>query len=1018
MTIATSLFGGALLLFDDNVAIAQSANSYYSATVANLGTLVVAAPAVVTLGGYNTVGDGGGGSLVTGPTAITGCTTTITNGETFAASGGVCLYRTNPTNNVREWGAKCDVVAVQSQTATWTPTMVDPNTMTNVGALVVQSLLTPPPTPGQSIVISQVGGPTLWGGSPGSPAKTAMWATRFSKLSATGSNYAPGDLISFIGGTNPGTFSQQIAIIVDSVTGAHNSVGQWHFLWGGLYDPTNPPDATFRQDNGRSYRQNSGSGAILTPAWSGWSLLNNQTIPSAGVGMNYKVGDTITLSESTGDGSVVNQGHYPVLVVESVNSSNNNAVETYDWLDYGSYYTLPTNPMVLTSTVTNTGTLTGAGSGFTITPVQWTRGPLATTIADVVYPNGPNTTPIDIYVSENFATASNPAPNSAFPTPMPIQYYYYGDNDSPSINAALKSQSAASIATGNGAAFSLPGSCGTTAQINLPQDTSANVVNPSLIGGNFQSTGLYAFAAPLSGRAATPVLSRVVYGGLANTNGGGLRDMQIEAMGVPQGFGYYGLAQNVGLPGPTGAYIGPRPLTPPAFLAPAAGDVVEIDAGTSMRLDNLHVSDGGIGSGNAVFQCGIDESDPTAFVRGGGVASPALVNAVIANIAFTGSRLDGNNLLSGATDPDFAMRLDNSCRNSVYRALTVYDGTKADMLQYNANQIGQLHVNSDAVNSGGTLASPIAFTALNSYFAGVADYGVYALGGSAISQTQCDIANWACVYMTGNTNANLLGPGQITDTQMKCGGLQSVAPAYHGVELGTGVVNITVSGTAASSQCNVSAAQLLVVDSAVDPTVSLCNNSNALQVFCAGNQNQSGFAASRNYTQPALFYASVGLTGSAPPASTNLYAIPFINPTGGAITQIGLHVAATGGTASLCELGIYSTVAGAPGALLLDAGPVAVGTTGKKTLTVPSFLVLPNTLYFLAVGCNGTVTVQGTLNTNGPLGLLLGEPDYITFGATSVTTIWPMFAANGLPTPFGPATLAATVNVPNVYVTP
>lgn len=64
------------------------------------------------------------------------------------------------------------------------------------------------------------------------------------------------------------------------------------------------------------------------------------------------------------------------------------------------------------------------------------------------------------------------------------------------------------------------------------------------------------------------------------------------------------------------------------------------------------------------------------------------------------------------------------------------------------------------------------------------------------------------------------------------------------------------------------------------------------------------------------------------------------------------------------------------------------------------------------------MTVQGTLNTNGPLGLLLGEPDYITFGATSVTTIWPMFAANGLPTPFGPATLAATVNVPNVYVTP
>ncbi len=43
---------------------------------------------------------------------------------------------------------------------------------------------------------------------------------------------------------------------------------------------------------------------------------------------------------------------------------------------------------------------------------------------------------------------------------------------------------------------------------------------------------------------------------------------------------------------------------------------------------------------------------------------------------------------------------------------------------------------------------------------------------------------------------------------------------------------------------------------------------------------------------------------AASPSSTPLHAIPFINPNGGVITQMGIHVSSAGTT--LCDLGIYT----------------------------------------------------------------------------------------------------------------
>jgi len=1019
---------GAVLLVGQSTCLADTYVSNIAAliTTNTLGKLV-------TLGGYYNPGDGGGGVLY--PTTTT-CT--VNGGTVFLDGHRHCLTRVKPTNNVREWGAYCDVVAVQptsTYTATWNPGLVDTHTG-NVGALVVSNaLLTPPPTPSippsgsnpglpSYIAISQVGGPTLWVNNAGATAGPAMWATRYSALSNGGVNYKRGDLVSFVD-TSGVKFSQQIAIVVDTAPGG--VIGQWHFLWGGLYDatsvilPATPPDTVFTADAGHSYcSQGCGTGlgqakgATFTPIWSGWSLLNKQTIFAGGSG--YHVGDTITMSESTSDGSVVNgtpagAPQYPILVVETVDNSGGmgvGAVTSYDWLNFGSYSTLPSSPMLLTSVVSHTIAVM-PGSGFKISPVLWTQGPLATTIADVQ----PDATP---GFTDIFPTDVPPAASTL--SSMPIQYFYYGHDDNVAINNALNSQTQASIATGNGAAFSLPAACGATVQIALPTDTTPNFVNPSLVGRNFQSTGLYAFAAPLAGRSlstGTPVLSQVIYGGFPNSFGGGFRDMLVEAMGIPEGFGYYGLAQAWPVPGVTGAYVGPLPLAPPKVLAPTAGDAVELISGKYLRIRNVVVRDGGVGSGNAVYQCGIDESDPSnpPFLGGNGVG----------NIVMSDSRFEANPLFSGATNSDIALRLGNSCHDSVYTSVTANDGVKADVLEYNGNLFSQLHLGSGAFGST-TLANPLLVfvatgAAANTGFAGVADYGLYAIGNTSLDQTVCEIANHACIRLAVSPGSGSSNPGQVTDTQMQCGSLQSVPPNYEAIELGAGIVNTTVSGTSAAARCHVPATQMIVADGAIDATTSLCNNPGSPVVYCGGGG--SGFASGRYYTQLSLGYSSAASVNGTP-TSTPLYAMPFINPGGGPISQIGIQVSGTG-TMGQCELGIYSSVAGAPRTLLLDAGPVTVlgTTTGPLTITGLNFFIQPGTLYFLAAACNVTVPVWGTANTNGLIGLLMGEANFTDFGATSVSGSWSAFTANQLPSTFPTlsyATVANSTPWPNVYVGP
>jgi hypothetical protein len=89
------------------------------------------------------------------------------------------------------------------------------------------------------------------------------------------------------------------------------------------------------------------------------------------------------------------------------------------------------------------------------------------------------------------------------------------------------------------------------------------------------------------------------------------------------------------------------------------------------------------------------------------------------------------------------------------------------------------------------------------------------------------------------------------------------------------------------------------------------------------------------------------------------------------------------------------------------------GTIG--TFSAPVHLA-PRTLYFLAVGCNGSVSLKGAANGAGALSEpLVGVLNY-TAHATRIITPW-TFASGALPTLFGSGTITGS-SIPNVYAGP
>lgn len=85
-----------------------------------------------------------------------------------------------------------------------------------------------------------------------------------------------------------------------------------------------------------------------------------------------------------------------------------------------------------------------------------------------------------------------------------------------------------------------------------------------------------------------------------------------------------------------------------------------------------------------------------------------------------------------------------------------------------------------------------------------------------------------------------------------------------------------------------------------------------------------------------------------------LFYVPVYVTSGGTATELAIDVDTTG-TATMARLGIYDAAGGLPGDLVLDAGEVAIGTTGTKTITISQSLDAG--LYWLALTVDGSVTV-------------------------------------------------------------
>ena len=96
-----------------------------------------------------------------------------------------------------------------------------------------------------------------------------------------------------------------------------------------------------------------------------------------------------------------------------------------------------------------------------------------------------------------------------------------------------------------------------------------------------------------------------------------------------------------------------------------------------------------------------------------------------------------------------------------------------------------------------------------------------------------------------------------------------------------------------------------------------------------------------------------GLTQSAPTVG-ELHYQPIYVPATRTYDAIGCRVAVAGGVSSLARLGIYHFRAGAPDALVLDAGTVAVDSTGDKEIILGTPVTLRRALYFLALISDGS----------------------------------------------------------------
>lgn len=709
-----------------------------------------------------------------------------------ADSAGDCFDRISSlTGNIRESGATCDVQVFDvNDNANYS----SGNDYIHVPSTTGLSVI-----PGDYISIAGIG-------------TAPYYATRYSTLANPGSGYKAGDVVPFDSGTG---YSQQIAIVVDAVgtsiagnttnlsnqiasvsgsltgvdigdpisgsgipAGAYvtaisgttltisqnatatatgvpliisgisvtGQITQWHFLHGGQYAvasgslPTNP----IAQASGGG---TSGMNASLNASWSGWSVVEHGTkVDSTAMGSNYASGDLLQVA-------AVGSGQPIQIIVDDVGTGG--TISSFHFANYGSYFAPPGQNLVAVTS------LTGIGSGAKF-DFQWSWGTFASTVASVE--------PTKIHMTDS------PTLPSTY-TNQNVLLWYFGHDDGAAINNEIANAPGVSQIT-------IPAACGTTKQIEMPHNTGAGNANAIVAGLSQAASGLYALGINQAGSANfIQPMSHVIHKSVDDTQGGGIRDLTVEGIGLPQGQGQY-LAST-----PTSS---------------STGSVVEVDAGDEMQIANVWIKDA-LGSGNAELACGIGSSDPNQTIT-----------SDVGDLWAINSRFETlDAAFSGAQNPDYNLEADQGCHDSYFTNMVAVSAGFANI----RNVVGNHWI------------SPHIFNALYPSAPGAANYGLLVSDHTRITDMQCDDANNACILLGYAKKVS----GQRTTIyglSMDCGdGNQHAgwsAPAnYYGIEIANEQSQTNISGAILNSVCNIPSSQLIHLDGIIDPSVQIFGNAAA-----------------------------------------------------------------------------------------------------------------------------------------------------------------------------------------------
>lgn len=186
-----------------------------------------------------------------------------------------------------------------------------------------------------------------------------------------------------------------------------------------------------------------------------------------------------------------------------------------------------------------------------------------------------------------------------------------------------------------------------------------------------------------------------------------------------------------------------------------------------------------------------------------------------------------------------------------------------------------------------------------------------------------------------------------------------------------------------------------------------------------GGPFRENFAIERYRKGGSTYYFTQGLGAATASAlaltQDRLYGCPFFVPVTQKYDYIAINVTTYSNAANV-RLGVYADLGTvAPGRLIQDAGAVAIGSTGVKSidLTATPIILVGGQLYWLALIISAIDTIRATtVGTN--LTCFFGLDS--TLGTAWYTFCYIARAYGALPDPFGAGITLASGSMPAVFL--